>query len=153
MIRTVVIFFFAVVLVSSEIVEIDNGKINGLLIKSTAGKSVLSFSRIPYAVPPINELRFQAPLPAKNWEGVFDGTKGPVSCFQTTQERDDIPMTEDCLHINIFTKNLTDVKPVVVWIHSGAFETGSGAVDSERLRLVTTSIIGDVFIFQKSQNY
>ena len=129
MTRTIFVFFCVAVSVSSKIVEIENGKIRGLLFESPASRFVMAFCRIPYALPPINELRFQAPLPAKNWDGVFDGTQGAVSCYQTSHMREDIPMTEDCLHINVFTKNLTDVKPVVVWIHGGALETGSGAVD------------------------
>ena len=128
--RAAVILFCAVVSVLSVIVEIENGKIRGSDLHWMPEKYVLAFCRIPYAIPPLNKLRFRAPLPAKNWDGVFDGTQGAVSCYQTNQYRDDIPMTEDCLHINVFTKNLTDLKPVVVYIHGGALETGSGAVDS-----------------------
>ena len=154
--RAVFMIIFFVASISSEIVEIENGKIRGNTFLTRAGHTLFVFNRIPYATPPLDKLRFQAPQPIKNWDGVFDATQGVVSCYQTAQMRGDIPMTEDCLHINVFTRNLTNVKPVLVsktsqssegmfneknifyqvWIHGGALETGSGAVDGTNLKIL-----------------
>jgi carboxylesterase type B len=114
-------FLLNVVCVSSEIVEIDVGKVEGTLLKSRSGNVFHAFYKIPYAEPPLNELRFKAPQPVKKWNGVLDGTKPGPACYQPLK---DIEMSEDCLFINVFTKNLTKSKPVMIWIHGGAFEAG-----------------------------
>jgi carboxylesterase type B len=113
-----------IVLVSGEIVEIENGKINGTS-KKTFRTSFFAFYRIPYAKPPLGELRFQAPQPVDNWDNVLDATQPGPKCHQMTDSSSEIPQSEDCLHLNVYTRNLTDSKPVIVWIHGGAFEGGS----------------------------
>lgn len=67
--------------------------------------------------------RFQAPKPVLKWRGVLDGTKPGSICFQKGQKN---RMSEDCLQLNVFSKNLTGLKPVIVFIHGGSFEAGSG---------------------------
>jgi hypothetical protein len=59
-----------IVLISKEIVEIENGKVNGTS-KKTFGTSFIAFYRIPFAKPPLGELRFQAPQPVDNWDDVL----------------------------------------------------------------------------------
>lgn len=124
------IFFLSLVCVSSEIVEIDDGKVNGILLKSRSGKDFHAFYKIPFAVPPINELRFQAPQPVKKWSEILDATKPGPACFKPQK---DVEISEDCLHINVFTKNLTESKPVIFLIHSGGFEDGSALQQSKTL--------------------
>jgi carboxylesterase type B len=106
----------------SEIVEIDDGKIEGTLLKSRLGLTFQAFFRIPYAEPPLQNLRFRAPRPVKKWKGILDGTKPGAVCFQ---RRSDTRMSEDCLQLNVFTKNLTGNNPTIVFIHGGGFEVGS----------------------------
>jgi para-nitrobenzyl esterase len=115
--------FLFVVSVVSVVVEIENGKIKG-----TRFNSGFVFYRIPYAKPPEGELRFQAPQPADDWQGVRDATKAGPMCFQIYKY---FKMSEDCLHLNIFTRNLTGSQPVVIWIHGGAFMTGYSLTMSE----------------------
>jgi acetylcholinesterase len=114
---------FVLALTASEIVEIDDGKIEGTKLQSRLDKTFLAFFKIPYAEPPIGDLRFRAPKPPVAWEGILNGTQpGPI-CFQK-HPRDG--SSEDCLHLNVFTKKLQQKKPVIVYIHGGGYEIGSG---------------------------
>jgi para-nitrobenzyl esterase len=117
--------FFSICIfsVSGKVVQIANGKLKG-----TQTKSEFAFYRIPYAKPPVGKLRFQAPRPVDNWRGILDATKPGPRCFQPV---DNYERSEDCLHLNVFTRNLTGSQPVVVRIHGGAFQIGYSASDSE----------------------
>lgn len=97
--------------------------------------TVCRFSAIPYGQAPIGSLRFNAPEPAE-WRGAIEATKpGPVppqlpsrlrlamGDFQATQ-------SEDCLQLSVWTPGV-DAKrrPVVVWLHGGAWQSGGGSLD------------------------
>jgi carboxylesterase type B len=121
------VFMACTICSSSEVVETDVGKVEGTTLQSRSGQSFHAFYRIPFAVPPLNASRFQAPQPVKAWSGVLDGTKKGPLCFQADHLKiNPDEMSEDCLHINIYTKDLNASKPVIVWIHGGGFEVGSG---------------------------
>jgi para-nitrobenzyl esterase len=98
----------------------------------------VQFRGIPFAEPPVGPLRWKPPRPAASWDGILDATEfGPI-CPQVpgTMEalggrevRDPDPQSEDCLTLNVFTPAADDaMRPVMVWIHGGAFSTGSGRV-------------------------
>ena len=99
---------------------------------------VLSFKNIPYAAAPIGEDRWSAPNPPDAWTGVRNGDGfGPVSWQIVATEQgvlsfasDATPpvLSEDCLSLNVWTPALDGAsRPVMVWIHGGAFTTGSGS--------------------------
>lgn len=125
------ITFFIVIVkfASSEIIRTRNGEIMGSLGKSRSGVFYHRFLRIPYAEPPLGELRFQAPVVKKSWNDILNCTEfGPV-CMQVYTTGMNL-MSEDCLHLNIFTKNIPSalthqLKPVIVFIHGGGFKAGS----------------------------
>ena len=86
------------------------------------------FLGIPYALPPVGELRFRPPEPAAAWAGVRDATEYGAECVQQPYfEPDQVVGQEDCLTLNVFTRSLdpSTSKPVIVWIHGGAFIFGS----------------------------
>ena len=120
-----IILLFVLASVKCEVVEVENGKVKGILIKTRSGKSVHAFYKIPYAEPPVNELRFKDPKPAKNWIGTLNSTESGPCCYQTPTKVIKDVMSEDCLHLDVFTKSLTTLKPVIVWIHGGGFELKS----------------------------
>lgn len=121
---TVLVFF--VNSVYSETLDIEDGKIEGTVMRTRTGEAFHAFLRIPFAEPPIGHLRFRSPVPKSPWTTILNCTSyGPI-CMQPDIWQN-FPIAEDCLHLNIFTKSLSPgvFKPVIVFIHGGAFESGS----------------------------
>lgn len=98
-----------------------------------AGESlggVIAYRGIPYAVPPLGELRFRPPLPAIPWNGVRSALDMGPACPQVIDddptENSEAVMSEDCLHLNIWTPRPDAARrPVMVWIHGGGFTAGA----------------------------
>ena len=93
----------------------------------------LLFAGIPYAAPPIGSLRFRATAPHSGWTELRDARKfGPAAPQMPTGILSDPVATrwdEDCLFLNIATPALdNNARPVLVWIHGGAYRTGQGGV-------------------------
>ena len=108
-------------------------KTTGGLVAGTtsADGGVRMFSGIPYAAPPVGDLRWRPPQPVVPWEGVRDATKPGPACMQG-QMFGDISFdqkSEDCLTLNIHAPaQAKDGRlPVMVWIHGGGFQAGGGA--------------------------
>lgn len=108
-------------LTKCEIVEIEDGKIEGTTMKTRKGFTIQAFLKIPFAEPPVGELRFQQPVKNKRWEGIMNATIFGPACMQDNIKKIKSEMSEDCLHLNVFTRNLKPkkVKPVIVYIHGG----------------------------------
>jgi para-nitrobenzyl esterase len=123
--------------IKQAIVSIDSGKLEGYI-----DNELYVFKGIPYAAPPVGDLRWLPPQPVKPWSGVRSAiTFGPIApqspmpgglIMQANE-----PQDEDCLFLNIWTPGLDSARrPVMVWIHGGAFTIGSGSdpmYDSDRL--------------------
>jgi para-nitrobenzyl esterase len=111
-------------------VKTDKGKVEGVL---TTDQKVIAFKGIPFAAPPIGNLRWQPPQPAAKWKGVLSAHDFGHHCIQTFGYPDmvfhDPGPSEDCLTLNVWTPanakrgNL----PVMVWIHGGGFASGSAS--------------------------
>ena len=88
---------------------------------------------IPYAKPPINELRFKKPQAVEKWEGVLETKKFSAKCPQVPipiVEDNGILQDENCLYLNIWAPNKnTNKLPVIFWIYGGAFASGEGSSD------------------------
>ena len=110
------------------------GKVKGRLTRSKAGKAIYSFKGIPYAQPPVGDLRFAKPQPVKPWNRTLDlsGKREAPSCMQVNliaPESKFLLGQEDCLYLNIYTPHLPGGGvglnlPVIFWIHGGAFCLG-----------------------------
>lgn len=85
------------------------------------------FRGIPYAAPPVGELRWKAPRNPKPWKGVRNAEEYCNTCPQVTSAFGAESLTEDCLYLNIATPKGFGPFPVMVWIHGGAFIAGSGS--------------------------
>ena len=106
------------------------------------GGTERAFLGLPYAAPPVGELRWKAPQTPSGWKGVRDATKFAARCEQWHIWNDylflDSGPSEDCLYLNIWTaaKSPKANLPVMVWIHGGGFTRGyasSRAYDGETL--------------------
>lgn len=111
------------------------------LVQGAPGKlaGVTVFKGIPFAAPPVGDLRWAQPAPPAAWNGVRDGTKWGNACVQppapsrfppnsATDMPDSPPMSEDCLYLNIWTpaKSAGEKLPVMVWLYGGAYNEGGG---------------------------
>ena len=92
---------------------------------------VASWLGIPYAKPPVNERRFKAPEYVDESDGVFEAKYYGKGAFGSTGYPDCVQKleSEDCLYLNIWVNedDKTEKKPVMVWIHGGAYVVGSGS--------------------------
>jgi len=112
---------------ASPIVTTQQGKLRGTLNPDGSA----TFLAIPYAAPPVGELRWKAPQEPKSWTGIRDATTPPHACMQVDwgwNSHDAKNSSEDCLYLNIVTPSLhpAHLLPVLFWIHGGANYNGSG---------------------------
>ncbi|EFN64026.1 Esterase E4 [Camponotus floridanus] len=112
------------------IVTVKEGKLQGIFEDNVLGSRYLAFKGIPFAAPPVNELRFKDPEPPASWEGIRDSSKNGDICIQWQQlPIEAIIGSEDCLYLNVYIPyNIyrTTQNPVMVWIHGGAYLIGNG---------------------------
>ncbi|XP_046452283.1 venom carboxylesterase-6-like [Daphnia pulex] len=106
------------------------GQVRGSQMTSQAGRSFYAFRGIPYAKPPVGDLRFSDPLPVDPWLGeTLDVTREGPTCIQYNTLVQFILGKEDCLKLNIYTHDLdfaNSTRAVMVWIHGGSWFMSSG---------------------------
>ena len=115
-------------------VSTEHGMMEGAW--SQADASIGVFRGIPYAQPPIGDLRWRAPHDLASWTGVRHATKFGAACWQSYSDdafvwsRGEFPRSEDCLHLNIWQPKKADATaPVMVWFHGGAHTGGFAHVE------------------------
>ena len=110
---------------------------------------VVVFRGVPYAAPPVRDLRWRAPAPPAPWQGVRDATVFGPACIQPRSPKgalyaDDPPrMSEDCLSLNIWRPTQATRAPVMVWIHGGALLSGdAGSPLDDGAALARRGVVG-----------
>lgn len=134
------------------VIETTSGLIRGHS-KTVLGRDVHVFTGIPFAKPPIEQLRFRKPVPIDPWHGILDATKLPNSCFQERYEyfpgfegeemwNPNTNISEDCLYLNIWVPQRLRIRhhdnkppierpkvPVLIWIYGGGYMSGTSTLD------------------------
>ncbi len=116
-------------------VAIDAGKVRGQL--AGEAKDVLAYKGIPYAKPPVGDLRWREPQAPEKWEGVRDCFQFGNACPQRVdpfmekvpQMALNAPQSEDCLYLNVWCPAKSEGKklPVLVWVHGGGYVVGAAS--------------------------
>ncbi len=111
-----------------DVVGTESGKVQG-----AAAGDVLSFKGIPFAAPPVADLRWRPPQPAAHWDDIRQATTYGHDCMQKPFPGDSAPLgvepDEDCLVLNVWRPaNVASAKlPVMVWIYGGGFVNGGSS--------------------------
>jgi len=115
---------------AKDVVKTDSGVLEGTL---NSDHSVRIFKGVPFAAPPVGDLRWKAPQPAAHWDGVRPADKFGPACLQTNvfgdiYFRDNQP-SEDCLNLNIWipAKPAGGPLPVFVWFYGGGYVAGANS--------------------------
>jgi para-nitrobenzyl esterase len=110
-------------------------QVEGGLIAGTQADGVTRFLGVPYAAPPVGDLRWRSPQPPQPWTATRQAREFSPVCRQTVSWVSE-PQSEDCLYLNIWAPTGARKLPVMVWIHGGGFFGGSGSqggADGNRL--------------------
>lgn len=122
-------------------------------VEGVRENGVTTFLGIPYAAPPVDDLRWRAAQPHSGWEGVRSATAVGLTAPQPWRPGGDPimgghaepPFGEDCLTLNVWTPGVDDRRrPVLIWIHGGGFLTGSG--NSDKYAGTELAINGDIVV-------
>ncbi|HEV8492923.1 MAG TPA: carboxylesterase family protein [Candidatus Angelobacter sp.] len=138
----ILLFSSAAFAAITDPVRVEQGLLAGI---SSSSADMRVYRGIPFAAPPVGDLRWKAPQPAAKWQGLLQAAEFSNACWQTPYPAAAAiyqaklpPLSEDCLYLNIWTpaKSAKDRLPVMVWIHGGGFTrgfAGTRAYDGEAL--------------------
>ena len=120
---------------AGPIASTTSGQVRGRTVGAHGATGILNFRGIPFAAAPVGPLRFQPPQRTEPWAGVRDATEFGSTAPQGssgTEVAKILPNViipgDDCLNLNVWTQSLDGARPVMVFMHGGAFSTGSAAV-------------------------
>ncbi len=108
-------------------------RVEGGVVSGVAGEGVVAWKGVPYAAPPLGDLRWRAPAPVVAWTGVRPADAYAHDCMQEPFPSDAAPLgtppAEDCLYLNVWAPEAPAAKklPVMVWIHGGGFVNGGSS--------------------------
>lgn len=114
----------------AQTIAIDSGRIDGVTLPS----SVSAWLGVPFAAPPLRDLRWKAPQPVVAWRGVYHADRTAPECLQPLRGSrqnhyfGNEASSEDCLYLNVWAPKAARKAPVIVWIYGGGFNIGSAGM-------------------------
>ncbi|CAJ0589175.1 unnamed protein product [Cylicocyclus nassatus] len=122
------VYFICQAAAIAQVLELNEGKVQGFEYETEKDDIAEVFLNIPFASPPIGELRFERPQPPKPWLGVRDGTTFGAACVPIVPEAtftDSIKISEDCLSLNIIRPSPEvssgHLLPILFYVHGSGF--------------------------------
>jgi para-nitrobenzyl esterase len=121
---------FACTLATAAPIRTDAGSVEGITLPS----GVRAWLGLPFAAPPVRELRWRAPQPVAAWRGTLHAERAAPMCLQALRSRTmnhyfgNEGISEDCLYLNIWSPAKGNKLPVIVWIYGGGFNVGSASM-------------------------
>eukprot|EP00039_Didymoeca_costata_P001854 m.55670 g.55670 ORF g.55670 m.55670 type:complete len:549 (-) comp10996_c1_seq4:84-1730(-) len=127
-------------------VKIEGGIIRGMTNINRFSEEYDEFLGVPFAKPPLANLRFRSPEKPESWDGVLPCLVSKPACAQIKEDEDSIVGEEDCLYIDVYRpttpRHRNESLPVLIWIHGGAYIFG----DSEKYHGDTLSTLADIIV-------
>jgi para-nitrobenzyl esterase len=129
--RAIALTLLAALPINAALADINRAQVTGGTVSGVVTDGISIFKGVPFAAPPVGDLRWKAPAPVVPWSGVKAANSFANACMQAPNSQGNTaPVSEDCLYLNVWSpaKSASEKLPVIVWIHGGGYTGGCARV-------------------------